>query len=178
MAHGQKLTIGLRVFIFGLWLLAFYLSTQHLLLNTVFKGVAMAENKTKVTEASVESYFFAIEDEARRKDCEALARLMTEATQEKPKMWGTSIVGFGSYHYKYESGREGDSCLTGFSSRKGDISIYILASFPGREELLSRLGKHKTGKGCLYIRKLSDVDPKVLEQLIIGAVAERKRHYG
>ena len=137
----------------------------------------MAENKTKVTEASAESYFSAIEDEARRKDCEALAKLMTKATKQKPKMWGTSFVGFGSYHYKYESGREGDSCLTGFSSRKGDISIYILASFPEREELLSKLGKHKTGKGCLYIRKLSDVDPKVLEQLIVSAVAERKRRY-
>ena len=138
----------------------------------------MAENKTKATEASVENYYSAIKDEARRKDCEALAKLMTKATIQNPKMWGTSIVGFGSYHYKYDSGREGDSCLTGFSSRKADISIYILTSFPGREELLSKLGKHKTGKGCLYIRKLSDVDPKALEQLIVGTVAERKRRYG
>jgi hypothetical protein len=92
-------------------------------------------------------------------------------------MWGTSIVGFGSYHYRYESGREGDSCLTGFSSRKGDISVYLLASFPGREELLSNLGKYKLGKGCLYIRKLSDVDLKVLEQLIAGSVTERKSRY-
>ena len=138
----------------------------------------MAENKTKVTEASVESYFSAIKDEARRRDCEALARLMTKATKQPPKMWGTSIVGFGSYHYKYESGREGDSCLTGFSSRKGDISIYLVAGFPGQEGLLSKLGKHKLGKGCLYVRKLSDVDLKVLEQLIADSVAERKRHYG
>jgi len=138
----------------------------------------MTENKTKVTEMSVKSYFSAIEDEARRKDCEALTKLMTRATIQQPKMWGTSIVGFGSYHYKYESGREGDSCLTGFSSRKGDISVYLVASFPGQEELLSKLGKHKRGKGCLYIRQLSDVDPKVLEQLIVGSVAERKRHYG
>lgn len=137
----------------------------------------MAENKTKVTEASVESYFSAITDDARRKDCEALAKLMTKATKQQPKMWGTSIVGFGSYHYKYESGREGDSCVTGFSSRQGDISIYLMADFPKREELLAKLGKHKTGKGCLYIRKLSEVDLKVLEQLVVATVAERKRRY-
>jgi hypothetical protein len=137
----------------------------------------MTENKTKATEASVESYLSTIEDEARRKDCEALTTLMTKATKQPPQMWGTSIVGFGSYHYTYESGREGDSCLTGFSSRKGDITVYLVASFPGREELLAKLGKHKLGKGCLYIRRLSDVDPKVLEQLVIGTVAERKRHY-
>jgi Domain of unknown function (DU1801) len=138
----------------------------------------MAENKTKLTEASVESYLAAIEDEARRKDCEALTRLMTRATKQQPRMWGASIVGFGSYHYKYESGREGDSCLTGFASRKGDISVYLVANFPGQEELLSKLGKHKMGKGCLYIRKLGDVDTKILEQLVVGTVAERKRRYG
>ena len=137
----------------------------------------MKENKTKATEASVGSYLAAIADEARRQDCEALTKLMTKATKQPPKMWGTSIVGFGSYHYKYESGREGDSCLTGFSSRKSDITLYLVASFPGQEELLTKLGKHKRGKGCLYIRQLSDVDPKVLQQLIVGSVAERKRHY-
>lgn len=138
----------------------------------------MAENKTKATVARVEDYFSTIEDEGRRKDCEALARLMTRATKQKPTMWGTSIVGFGSYHYKYASGREGDSCLTGFSSRKGDITIYLVADFPGRDELLSKLGKHKTGKGCLYVRQLSDVDPKVLEKLVIGSVAQMKRNHG
>jgi hypothetical protein len=138
----------------------------------------MAENKTKATEASVEGYLSAIADEARRKDCEALTKLMTKATRQKPKMWGTSIVGFGSYHYKYESGREGDSCLTGFSSRKSDISIYLVASFPGQKQLLAKLGKHKMGGGCLHVGKLSDVDPKVLEQLIAGSVAERKRLHG
>lgn len=138
----------------------------------------MAENKTKVTGASVESYFSTIEDEARRSDCEALAKLMSKATKQPPKMWGASIVGFGSYHYKYESGREGDSCLAGFSSRKSDITLYLLAGFPGQESLLAKLGKHKRGKGCLYIRTLSDVDLKVLEQLVVGSVAERKRHYG
>lgn len=138
----------------------------------------MPENKTKATEASVESYFSAIKDEARRKDCEALAKLMATVTKQQPKMWGTSIVGFGSYHYKYESGREGDSCLTGFSLRKSDISVYLMASVLRQEELLSKLGKHKMDKGCLYVRKLSDVDLKVLEQLVAGTVAERKRHYG
>ena len=102
---------------------------------------------------------------------------MTKATKQPPKMWGSSIVGFGSYHYKYESGHEGDSCLTGFASRKNDITLYLVADFPGHEELLAKLGKHKRGKGCLYIRRLSDVDPKVLEQLIVDSVAERKRHY-
>ena len=138
----------------------------------------MAENKTKATEESVEDYLAAIEDGARRADCESLAKLMTKATKYPPKMWGTSIVGFGSYHYKYESGREGDSCLTGFSSRKGDISLYLVASFPGQEELLAKLGKHKMGKGCLYLRKLSDVDLAVLEKLVAGAVAERRSRHG
>jgi hypothetical protein len=137
----------------------------------------MAENKTKATDSSVESYIEAIDDESRRRDCQALAKLMTRATKQKPVMWGPSIVGFGSYHYKYDSGREGDSCLTGFSARKGDISVYLLASFPGRDELLTRLGKHKMGKACLYIRKLSEVDLKILEQLIAGSVAERKHRY-
>jgi hypothetical protein len=137
----------------------------------------MAENKTKATEASVEKYIAALADEGRRRDCAALAKLMTKATKEKPKMWGTSIVGFGSYHYKYESGREGDICLTGFSSRKGDITIYLTAGVLGQKKLLARLGKHKTAKGCLYVGRLDDVDPKVLAQLVAGAVAERKRSH-
>ena len=137
----------------------------------------MAENKTKATEASVDAYLAAITDESRRKDCEALIRLMAKASGHGPKMWGTGIVGFGSYHCKYESGREGDSCLTGFASRKGDISVYLMASFPAHDELLPKLGKHKMGKGCLYIRQLTDIDPKVLEQLVAGSVAEVKRRY-
>jgi nucleoid DNA-binding protein len=137
----------------------------------------MAENKTKLTEASVEDYLAAIADETRRKDCEILAKLMSKVTKQAPKMWGTSIVGFGSYHYKYESGREGDSCLTGFSARKGDISIYLTASFPGREDLYTKLGKHKLGKACLYIRKLGEVDLDILAQLIKGSFDERKRRH-
>jgi hypothetical protein len=134
----------------------------------------MAENKTKATKASVSGYLAVIKDPARRKDCEALSKLMAKATKEKPAMWGTSIVGFGSYHYKYESGREGDSCLTGFSSRAGDITIYISSDFPKRDALLAKLGKHRASGGCLYIKSMSDVDPKILEQLVAGAAAQRK----
>jgi Domain of unknown function (DU1801) len=133
----------------------------------------MAKNKTKETDASVDSYIAAIKDEARRSDCEALARLMARATQQPPKMWGSSIVGFGSYHYKYESGREGDICRVGFSSRKSDISLYGLNAAPGHEALLPKLGKHKAGKGCLYIRSLSDIDLKVLEKLVAEAAANK-----
>ena len=134
----------------------------------------MAENKTKATDVSVERYLSAIEDGLRRTDCETLAKLMVKATQEQPTMWGTSIVGFGIYHYRYESGREGESPLIGFASRKGDITLYLESSFPGYENFLSKLGKHKTGKGCLYIRRLSDVDLDVLEQLITPSLAERQ----
>ena len=131
----------------------------------------MAESKTKATDASVAAYFAAIGDEARRKDCEALAKLMAKATRESPKMWGPSIVGFGSRHYQYESGREGDTCLVGFSSRRGDISVYGLNAAPRHDELLAKLGRHKAGKGCLYLRSLGDLDLVVLEQLIAGAAA-------
>jgi hypothetical protein len=135
----------------------------------------MAENKTKPTEASVDGYLEAIDDEARRKDCKALAKLIAKVTKLKPKMWGTAIVGFGTLKYKYESGREGETCLIGFSSRKGDISIYGTASAPRREALLAKLGKHKTGKGCLYIGKLQDVDVGVLEKLIAESVRTKSQ---
>jgi len=135
----------------------------------------MAENKTKATEASVDSYLESIADPARRRDCEALTKLMSKATKEAPKMWGSSIVGFGSYHYKYESGREGDSCLVGFSSRKGDISIYGLNASPGHADLIPKLGKCKAGKGCLYIRTLADVDTKILEKLVADAAKAKQR---
>jgi hypothetical protein len=134
----------------------------------------MAKNKTTETDASVDSYLAAIKDEARRKDCEALAKRMAKATKHPPRMWGSGIVGFGSYHYRYESGREGDMCLVGFSSRKGDITLYGLSSAPGHGELIPKLGKHRAGKSCLYIRRLSDVDLEVLDQLVAGASAEKK----
>ncbi len=137
----------------------------------------MAENKTRHTEATVEAYLDAIADETRRQDCYELTRLMTRVSGHQPKMWGSSIVGFGSYHYKYESGREGDCHLTGFSSRKRDISIYLMAYFDGHARLLEQLGKHKMGKSCLSVRQLSDVRLDVLEQLVAGSIAETKRRY-
>lgn len=137
----------------------------------------MAELKTKETSASVKAYLDAIEDPARRADCEAISALMQRVTKTEPKMWGPSIVGFGSYHYKYESGHEGDSCLTGFSSRKAEIAVYITAGFESRQKLLEELGKHKTGKACLYIKRLSEIKMPILEKLIEDSVAEmRKRH--
>jgi hypothetical protein len=137
----------------------------------------MAENKTKATDGSVQGYLTAIKDETRRKDCEALAKLMAQATGYAPMMWGSSIVGFGSYHYKYESGREGDSCLVGFSSRASEISVYGLHSAVNAEGLLAKLGKHKTGKGCVYIKSLGGLDLKVLAQLVASAATEKKRQY-
>jgi hypothetical protein len=137
----------------------------------------MAENKTKPTDASVQTYLAAIKDDVRRKDCETLAKLMTSATGYPPAMWGASIVGFGSYHYIYESGREGDSCLVGFSSRKSEISIYGLRSAINAERNFAKLGKHKGGKGCVYVKSLADVDLKVLAQLIASAAAEKKHQH-
>jgi len=137
----------------------------------------MAENKTKATDSRVEDYLDTIPDEARRNDCENLSKLIAKATKQSPKMWGSSIVGFGSFHYKYDSGREGDTCLVGFSSRKGDITLYGLNAAPNHAELLAKLGKHKTGKGCLYIRNLSDIDLKVLENLVAEAAAAKIRQH-
>ena len=130
----------------------------------------MAENKTKPNAASVQAYVAAIENAGRRSDCEALIKLMTHATKQAPKMWGTAIVGFGDHKYELAGGREGDTFLMGFSSRKGDISVYGTASAPNRDELLAKLGKHKIGKGCLYIAKLSDIDTKILEQIFASSL--------
>lgn len=136
----------------------------------------MVEAKTKPTSISVASYLAAIPDESRRKDYQEIAALMERITGCQPQMWGTSIVGFNQYHYKYASGHEGDAAVVGFSSRKGDITIY-LDGFDGDEtkSLLSKLGKHKTGKVCLYIKHLNDVDRYVLEKLIIRSVAETRK---
>ena len=138
----------------------------------------MAENKTKPTGASVEGYLDAIKDEIRRKDCDFQVKLMTKITGSGPQMWGPSIVGFGHYRYKYESGREGEACVAGFSSRKPDLTVYLVDSGRKQDALLAKRGKHKMGKACLYIRRLSDVDIKVLEQLVAESVAEIKRRYG
>jgi uncharacterized protein DUF1801 len=135
----------------------------------------MAELKTKPTEASVGAYIEAIADDTRREDCRALVELMRQATGFEPKMWGPSIVGFGSYHYKYASGHEGDSCLTGFSSRKQDLTLYIMPGFASYEPLMARLGKHKTGKSCLYLKRLADVDLAVLAELVQLSVQQMRR---
>ena len=130
----------------------------------------MAENKTKPNAASVQTYLTAIENAGRRSDCETLIKLMTKATKETPMMWGTAIVGFGAHKYELAGGRLGDTFLMGFSSRKADISVYGTASAPVRDELLAKLGKHKIGKGCLYIARLSDIDTKILEQIFASSV--------
>ncbi len=130
----------------------------------------MAENKTKPTTLSVPAFLDACADE-RRADAKALAKLMQKVTGDKPTMWGPSIVGFGSYHYTYASGREGDAPIVGFSPRKAANVLYGAIGFGGAEGLLAKLGKHTTGKGCLYIKKLADVDVTVLETLLEKAVA-------
>ncbi len=135
----------------------------------------MAENKTKETDASVDAFLSAIEDEQRRADCFAVAKLMQQVTKAKPKMWGSSIVGFGSYHYKYESGREGDSPLVGFSPRKQALTLYITSGFAAYDDLLKKLGKFKTGGGCLYIKRMADLDQKVLKEMIKQSVEHKMK---
>jgi hypothetical protein len=133
--------------------------------------------KTTPTTQSVASYLDAIDDQARRQDCKDLAALMKKVTGCAPKMWGAGIVGFDQYHYKYDSGHEGDSAIVGFSSRKGPISVYMAAGYDGAEDLLAQLGKHKIGKACLTINKLADVKLPVLERLLVRAVASTKKRY-
>ncbi|MBI3425624.1 MAG: DUF1801 domain-containing protein [Acidobacteria bacterium] len=131
----------------------------------------MAELKTKETGQSVEEFLNAIADETVRQDCFTLAKLMQKATKAKPKMWGPSIVGFGDYRYKYESGRENDWFYVGFSPRKQNLALYGLGYFVQHSALMQKLGKYKTGKGCLYLKTLADVDLKVLKELIEQSVA-------
>lgn len=137
----------------------------------------MAELKTKKTGASVREYLNAINDKQKRADCHAVAKIMRDATASLAKMWGATIVGYGSYDYKYASGREGTWPICGFSSRAQNISIYIMPGFSGFKKQLNKLGKYKTGKSCLYIKKLEDVDLKVLNDLIVGSVKEMRRRY-
>lgn len=132
----------------------------------------MAELKTKVTKASVEKFLQGIRDEQKREECFQILKLMKRATKAEPKMWGPSIVGFGDHHYVYESGREGDWFMAGFSPRVQNLTLYAMGGFD--PQLLKKLGKHKTGKGCLYISRLEDVDRKVLYQLIVGSVKKLK----
>lgn len=135
----------------------------------------MAENKTKQTEESVERFISTIKDEQKKKDCFTIVKLMQKITKDKPKMWGSSIVGFGSYHYKYDSGHEGDTCIIGFSPRKQNLTLYVVSAFKGYESLMKNLGKHKVQGGCLYIKKLGDVDMKVLEEIITRSFTEKQR---
>jgi hypothetical protein len=131
----------------------------------------MAENKTKPTKLSVTAFVGALTDETRRADAKALVKLMQGVSGEKPKMWGPSIIGFGSYHYRYDSGREGDAPLIGFSPRKAANVLYGTIGASESKALLPKLGKHSTGKGCLYIKKLADVDLRVLENMIVKSLA-------
>ena len=131
----------------------------------------MAELKTKPNEQSVEAFLNSVEDEKKRQDCFTVLEMMKQITKAEPQMWGTSMVGFGTYHYKYESGREGDWFVAGFSPRKQNLTLYIMAGFSRYDELLSKLGKFKTGKSCLYINKIEDVDLKTLKELIKQSVA-------
>jgi hypothetical protein len=137
----------------------------------------MSEPKTKPTEVSAGRHVAAIANEEQRNDAQTLVALMRRVTKQEPRMWGPSIVGFGSYHYKYASGHEGDSALAGFAARGSELVVYIAAGFEGRDALLAKLGKHKTGKVCVYIRRLANVDLKVLETLVAQSVAETKRRY-
>ena len=126
----------------------------------------MAELKTKLNDASVEGFLNKVEDEQKRKDSFEIVQMMKQATKEEPKMWGPAIIGFGSYHYKYESGREGDMPIIGFSPRKQNLTLYVGLGDDSENPLLKKLGKHTTGKVCLYIKKLADVDRTVLQELI------------
>ena len=137
----------------------------------------MAELKTKASDASVSAFLQSVDGEQKHRDARDILALMKEETGKRPRMWGTSIVGFGSYHYKYQSGREGDWLVTGFSPRKQNLAVYIVPGFSRYSTLMSRLGKYKTGKSCLYLRRLGDVDQKVLRQLVTRSVADMKKLY-
>ncbi len=135
----------------------------------------MSENKTRPTDQDVIDFLHSVEHKTRREDGLALLELMKEVTGEDPVMWGSSIVGFGSYHYRYESGREGDMPLVGFSPRKQSMTLYIMPGFDDYEEILANLGKHKIGKSCLYVNKLADVDEKVLRSLVRRSYEHMKK---
>ena len=137
----------------------------------------MAENKTQPTKASVTEFINAIDDKEKRADARKVAAMMRKATGKRAKMWGPSIVGFGTYHYKYASGREGDFLVTGFSPRKQALTLYIMAGFSKYDGLMKKLGKYKTGKSCLYVKRLSDVDETVLQQLIDESVQHMRKNY-
>lgn len=137
----------------------------------------MSDLKTQQNDASVDDFLKSVDSDDRQNDCIALLSMMTRITQKVPKMWGDSIVGFGSYHYKYKSGREGDWFVTGFAPRKKELTVYIMPGFDKYSALMEKLGKYKTGKSCLYIKRLSDVDSTVLEDLITQSISEMEKIY-
>jgi len=138
----------------------------------------MAENKTKPTSASVDDYLASKADEQQHIDCQALMALFKKITKHSPEMWGPSIVGYGSYRYTYESGRTGEAPLAGFAIRGRELVVYLVAEGDKQKSLLSKLGKHKMGKTCLYFKRLADLDISVLEQLVVESVAEVRRRHG
>ena len=137
----------------------------------------MAELKTKQTKASVAEFLGNIDDPGKRADAKKVAAIMRKATGSRAKMWGTSIVGFGSYHYKYESGGEGDWMLIGFSPRKQNLALYIMTGFSQIAPLMEKLGNHKTGKSCLYVKQLADIDLKVLESIVSRSIKSMRSKY-
>lgn len=137
----------------------------------------MAKNKTTETESRVSDFMNTVADETKRKDTLELLKITEEITGFQPKMWGPAIIGFGSYHYKYDSGHEGDAPLVGFSPRKEAISLYLSSAFENKEELLAKFGKHKAGKGCIYIKKLTDIDVEVLKEMISLSVDSLQKLY-
>jgi len=138
----------------------------------------MAELKTKPHKGSVTEFLKSVSNEIRRKDAQTVLKLMKQITGERPKMWGPTMVGFGSYHYKYASGREGDWFVTGFSPRSQALTLYIMAGFTRYDSLMKKLGKYKTGRSCLYIKNLEDIDTKVLKQLVELSVKHVAKHQG
>lgn len=158
------------------WLPCFIFPALTLLLS-LGKVINMSENKTIPTNASVIGFLNSIENETRRNDSFSILEKMKKITGKPAVMWGNSIVGFGSYHYKYDSGREGDMPLTGFSPRKQNLTLYILDGFDKCQELLQNLGPHKTGKSCLYIKKLSDIDMDILTKLISTSFIHFNKKY-
>lgn len=139
--------------------------------------MAKAENKTKATSVSPESFIETVEHDVRRADAKVLLDLFADVTQLVPRMWGPSIIGYGRYHYKYESGREGEFMMTGFSPRKANQVIYIMPGYTDHSAILDRIGKYKIGKSCLYINKLADIDLDVLRELIIAGFEDMKSRY-
>jgi len=138
----------------------------------------MAKNKTKPTDASVENYIASRANEQRRTDCHELMALLKKLTRQPPKMWGPGIVGYGSYRYTYESGRTGEAPLAAFAIRGRELVVYLFAESETQKTLLTRLGKHKMGKSCLYFKQLADLDKSVLQQLVAGSIAEVRQRYG